>query len=279
MKGFSALLSSLALTGVAVTAQAQIATEPLSTSAMIEQAMFGEHRPESHVVRNQYRHPVGTLTFFGVEPGQRVLEIWPSTGWYAGVLAPLQMGSGEYTAAIWDDSLESAPGYAARVNDSFKEWIANNPEQLGEVRLHPYLPPESDLGEADYYDRVLTFRSVHGWVNGDALQMHLEEFFRVLKPGGVLGLVQHRASEGANPKETARLGYVPEAYVIEAAQAAGFELQARSEVNANPKDTKDYEFGVWTLPPSLRGDDDTDAEMLEIGESDRMTLRFVKPAE
>jgi predicted methyltransferase len=133
------------------------------------------------------------------------------------------------------------------------------------------------LGAADSYDLVLTFRNNHSWINGGYHDAVYAEAFRVLKPGGVLGVVQHRAKEGADPVASAKTGYVPEAFVIEAAERAGFDLAGRSEVNANPKDTKDHPEGVWTLPPSYRLGDEDRARYEAIGESDRMTLRFVKP--
>lgn len=272
-------LVGASLLALAVSAQADDKTVALSAPALVEQAMHAEHRPDSHQQRNRYRNPVGTLDFFGVEPGQRVLEIFPGGGWYAGILAPLLKDEGEYTAAIWDESVDDLPGYVTRINAQFNEWLEQHSDALGEVRLQPYFPPHShDLGGEDYYDRILTFRNIHGWVRDGIAEEHFAAFFRALKPGGVLGVVQHRADEGVEDvAASARTGYVPESHVIALAEAAGFELQARSEVNANPRDSKDHEMGVWTLPPSLRGDEADHERMLAIGESDRMTLRFVKP--
>jgi len=151
------------------------------------------------------------------------------------------------------------------------------PDIYDQVELVYYSPPESaSLGNAGIYDMVLTFRNTHGWVNNGQAQSVFAEFARVLKPGGVLGVVQHRAAEGTDPAVTAKTGYVSEQAVIGLAQAAGLVLEARSEVNANPKDTRDHLEGVWTLPPSFRLDDVDREKYAAIGESDRMTLRFRK---
>ena len=249
-----------------------------NTAARIESAMFGEHRSEANIARNKYRHPVGTLTFFGIKPGMHVMEIWPGGGWYTEILAPAMRDRGSFTVASWDPSVEGQPDYRYRLDTALKEKFAANPTIYDQVDIQPFSPPESaSLGDAASVDMILTFRNTHGWVGNDLAQAMFNEFFRVLRPGGVLGVVQHRADDGTDPKETARMGYVSEEAVIAFAREAGFELDARSEVNANPKDTKDHSEGVWTLPPSLRLGDEDREKYEAIGESDRMTLRFVKP--
>ncbi len=253
----------------------------------VEAAANGDHRSEADRARNAYRHPVETLAFFGLEDGMTVMEIWPGGGWYTDVLAPALNGHGQYVAASWDVDVPDQPGYRYRLHKALGEKFAANPELYGTPVVVGYSPPQSaSLGEAASVDMVLTFRNTHGWVNDGLAQQVYAEFARVLKPGGVLGVVQHRAADGTDPAETAKQGYVSEEAVIAMATAAGLVLEARSEVNANPADSRDHEFGVWTLPPSLRACRDIEdeatkagcqAEYRAIGESDRMTLRFRKP--
>ncbi len=244
----------------------------------IEQAMNGEHRSEANRARNGYRHPVGTLQFFGMEKGMSVLEIWPGAGWYTEVLAPVMRDHGKLVIATWDPDVEGQPGYRYELPQQMRSLFKAHPKVYDQVGVAHYSPPESaTLGAADSYDMVLTFRNTHGWVNNGLAQSVFAEFARVLKPGGVLGVVQHRAADGTDPALTAKKGYVSEQAVIGFAQAAGLVLDARSEVNANPKDTRDHLEGVWTLPPSFRLEDVDREKYAAIGESDRMTLRFRKP--
>jgi predicted methyltransferase len=253
----------------------------------IGEAMVGDHRSEVNIERNAYRHPLETLTFFGLADGMTVMEIWPGGGWYTDILAPVMNGHGAYIAASWDVDVPDQPGYRYRLDAALREKFAANPELYGEPAVVGFSPPQSaSLGEADSVDMVLTFRNTHGWVNEGLAESIYAEFARVLKPGGVLGVVQHRAADGTDPAETAQQGYVSEEAVIAMATAAGLEFEARSDVNANPNDSHDHEFGVWTLPPSLRACRDIEdeaekagcqAEWQAIGESDRMTLRFRKP--
>jgi predicted methyltransferase len=260
----------------------------LPVEARIEQAMFGAHRSEANIERNRYRHPVGTLTFFGLQDGMTVMEIWPGGGWYTEIIAPVMKDHGEFIVAGWDVDVPDQPGYRYNLQEAMLEKFAAAPEIYGEVKVQPYSPPQSaSLGEADSVDLLLTFRNTHGWINDGLAADVYAEFARVLKPGGVLGVVQHRGDEGADAVESAKTGYVPEAAVIAMAEAAGLVLDGRSEVNANPADDHAHEFGVWTLPPTLRAcrdiEDDAEkaacaAKYQAIGESDRMTLRFRKPA-
>lgn len=253
----------------------------------IGEAMVGDHRSEANIERNQYRHPLETLTFFGLEDGMTVMEIWPGGGWYTDILAPVMNGHGAYIAVSWDVDVPDQPGYRYRLDTALKEKFAGDPELYGEPAVVGFSPPQSaSLGEADSVDMVLTFRNTHGWVNDGLAEAIFAEFARVLKPGGVLGVVQHRADNGTDPAVTAEQGYVSEEAVIAMATAAGLVFEASSEINANPNDSKEHEFGVWTLPPSLRAcrdiedeaaKDDCRAKYQEIGESDRMTLRFRKP--
>lgn len=239
----------------------------------IAAAVAGAHRAEENRARDRYRHPAETLAFFGLEPDMTVVEMAPSGGWYTEILAPVLKDEGKLFGAIPDP--EQSP-YGER----FITFLQSNPEVYGEVEPVVFAPPEqTSLGPDGSADMVVTFRSTHGWINRGQAEAVYAAMFRVLKPGGVLGVVQHRADEGADPAVTAENGYVPEAYVIGLAEAAGFVLEEKSEINANPADDHDHPEGVWTLPPSLRLGDEGRAEYEAIGESDRMTLRFRKPAQ
>jgi predicted methyltransferase len=250
----------------------------LTILASVEQAMNGSHRSDSQISRNQYRHPVGTMEFFGLEKNMSVLEIWPGSGWYTEILAPVLRGTGHFSVASWDQNVEGQPSYRYELPAQMMAKFEANPEIYDKVNVVDYSPPQSaSLGNTGSFDMVLTFRNVHGWVGGGIAQDVFNEFARVLKPGGVLGVVQHRAADGTDPAETSSMGYVSQEAVITIAQQAGLVFEAKSEVNANPKDTRDYQDGVWTLPPGFRLGDQDREKYAAIGESDRMTLKFRKP--
>jgi predicted methyltransferase len=244
----------------------------------LQSALASPKRSPENRARDAYRHPRETLAFFGIEPGMRVLELWPGGAWYTEILAELLAPEGQLTITNFDpEGPPDAP--ATRMARELKDKLAADPARFGAVRVIEVAPPERlALGDAGAYDLVLTFRNNHGWTNGGYHDAMYREIFRVLKPGGVLGVVQHRAKEGVDPIASAKTGYLPESFVIAAAQRAGFELAGRSEINANPRDTRDHPEGVWTLPPTYRLGDQDRAKYQAIGESDRMTLRFVKPA-
>lgn len=240
------------------------------------EASVSSHRSAKNIARNQYRHPVETLAFFDVRAGMSVMEITPGGMWYAEILAPALKGRGRYIAAGYDSSVEGQPDYRYRQQQQLEQSIIEKPNLYGEMELVKFSPPQSiALGEPATVDRVLTFRNTHNWLRGGYADKVYTAFFEVLKPGGALGVVQHRApqQQGEDPKR----GYISEATIVAVAENAGFVLEARSEINANPKDSADHTNGVWTLPPILRMGEQDREKYLAIGESDRMTLLFRKP--
>ena len=249
---------------------------PDPISAGIEQAANDVHRSEANRARNAYRHPVETLTFFGLEPNMTVIEVLPGGGlWYAEILAPLLAEDGRYTAASYDVSRPDLPAYVTKAHQALLDRFDEQAELYGELDLAVLHPPTFDLGADGSVDLVLNLRNTHGMIRAGAAEEAYAAFFAVLKPGGVLGVVQHRA--GPETDTSKFTGYVPEETVIALAEGAGFVLDAKSEINANPDDRANYEGGVWTLPPSLRLGETDREKYLAIGESDRMTLRFRKP--
>jgi predicted methyltransferase len=249
-------------------------------AGLLDAAIAGAHRTPEEKARDVWRHPRETLTFFGVEPDMIVVEVWPGGGWYTKILAPyLQAGGGAYYAAHPDPA---ASARAAEAVQKFKDAYADQ-GLYGEINL-TVLGEGFDIAPPGTADVVLTFRNVHNWTSAGQADDYFDAFYRALKPGGVLGVVEHRANEGE--EENPDSGYVKESTVKALAEAAGFAFVDSSEVNANPKDTKDHPFGVWTLPPVRRssaspGLEDPNFDRANydaIGESDRMTLKFVKPA-
>lgn len=263
---------------ILMSSSVQLAAQEPTFAERVAAGMYGEHRSADNQARNQYRHPVETLEFFGIEDGMTVMEIWPGAGWYSEILAPAMRDHGQLILATWDPDVEGQPNYRYELPSQMQEAFAQHPEIYDQVTFEYFSPPESpSLGDADSIDVILTFRNTHGWISAGQAQDIFNEFFRVLKPGGTLGVVQHRADEDADPQESAKDGYVSEAAVKQIAANAGFVFEASSEINANPKDTHHHPKGVWTLPPSYTlGDQDRD-KYADIGESDRMTLRFRKP--
>jgi predicted methyltransferase len=238
----------------------------------------GDWRDDKNKARNVYRHPVETLTFFGITPQSKVLEIWPGGGWYAEILVPYTAKKGAYVGAVNDpNSLtnERSKEYFGKQNKALSDKFAANPEIYQTATLLPFDPSKPVLGKPGSMDAVLTFRNVHNWRGNKQAEGMFKAFYEVLKKGGTLGVVEHRANNDVADDD--KSGYVSEAQVIALATQAGFKLVAKSEINANPKDTKDYPGGVWTLPPTYGQGDKDREKYAAIGESDRMTLKFVKP--
>lgn len=237
--------------------------------------LAGDWRAPQNSARDRYRHPQQTLQFFGLKADQKLIEITPGGGWYNEILAPLLKDHGQYIAAL---QAPSSGEYFQKSADSLKQKFSADPARYAKARFVEFDPKAPVLGQAGSADTVLTFRNVHNWVLADTAPAMFQAFFNVLKPGGVLGVVDHRAKDGASLEDIKHSGYLTTAYVVKLATDAGFVLDGQSEINANPQDTKDYAQGVWTLPPALKLGDVDKAKYLAIGESDRMTLRFVKPA-
>lgn len=265
-------IATLALVALAAPAMAQTASAtPAAATATavnpaIRAAVDDPARPEAERARDQYRHPAETLAFFGLKPDMTVVEIAPGAGWYTNILAPVLAAKGQYVGV-----LTVAPR-AEKRNAELKARIAAEPDRYGKAR---FVAMTADGSWADGLDAdlVLTFRNAHDFAKN--AEVVFGAFFRALKPGGVLGIVDHRLPED---RTTPTDSYIKESDVIRFATDAGFRLDARSEINANPKDTADYPKGVFALPPTLTHGDTDREKYLAIGESDRMTLRFVKPA-
>lgn len=250
-----------------------------STTASPLQSVIDHPRRDEERARDQFRNPKETLEFFGIAPGQHVIELWP--GWYTNVIAPYTKETGgTYTAVLFPDLNERLIARSA----AFKENYSDT-EAYGDIQYGSYFRDQNNMTEPGTADLALTFRNVHNWMGGQYADKVFAAFYEALKPGGILGVVEHRLPESAEQDPRGRTGYIQQSYMIKLAEDAGFEFVAASEVNANPKDTADHPFGVWTLPPSSRtpeeGSEEAegfDAEFFKsIGESDRATLKFRKP--
>lgn len=248
------------------------AESAVPVSAEIAAAVAAPTRSSRNVARDPFRRPGPVLDFFGAKGNQTIVEIWPGGGWYTEILAPLTKAGG--------GTLYAAAG-TYRNQDGVKRLIAADPATYGHIKLASYPAEDGEAVVPDgVADLVVTFRNVHNWRFGgaDVAQERFNAMFAMLKPGGVLGVVEHRLPEDMPAKMEETSGYMKKSSVIAFAEKAGFKLVGESEINANPKDTHDHPNGVWSLPPSFRGGDVDRDKFAAIGESDRMTLKFVKPA-
>lgn len=245
--------------------------------ALLSRVIAGAHRSPDARARDAARHPFETLRFFGIRPHMHVVEIAPGAGWYTEILAPYLRDRGRLYAAHY--AATGGTDYRRRSRERFDAKLASDPALYDRVIVGQQ--PDADHGFRGITppggaDMVLTFRNLHNWMKAGHLDRSLRAFHDVLRRGGILGVTEHRAAPGASIGEMIDTGYVTESFVVERARAAGFVLEAASEINANPRDTKDHPHGVWSLPPGLRGKDVERERFLAIGESDRMTLRFRK---
>ena len=249
-----------------------------ASATSLDAAISGSQRSSQARARDVYRHPKETLQFFDLAPTQAVLEIAPGGGWYSDILAPYLRNAGQlYEAQYLSTSADLAAEDSA-TDAAYRRKLANAPSVYGNVVVGTLQAGQfNGFDTNEKFDRVLTFRNIHNWIKDGQFDVNLRAFNGALKHGGELGVEEHRARPGTTVQQMIDSGYVTEAFVIEHAQAAGFVLVARSEINANPRDTKDYPHGVWSLPPSYQGGDVDRSRFAAIGESDRMTLKFVKP--
>lgn len=249
----------------------------------LEAAITGSWRSEANQARDIFRHPQETLEFLGVEPDDTIIEIWPGGGWYTEILAPFVKDEGKYIAA----GVDTSSAFGQRAFEAFETNFLSRPDLFGEIDFTVIGRGSEPMVETGTADAVLTFRNIHNWMAGGYTEHMFETMYGALKPGGTLGVVEHRLGSSDTQDPRASNGYVHEDYVKQVAEAAGFVFVESSEVNANPRDTKDHPGGVWNLPPNLRttdanGDDIVDydpTQFTSIGESDRMTLKFIKPLE
>ena len=265
--------------GACVLALALAAAVPAmaeDTGQLIDQILVGAHRSAENKARDKYRHPKETLLFFGLKPDMSVVEISPGRGWYTEILAPALRDAGQYYAAV--AAITDKTPEALKKNDAdYRSMLRAAPDLYGNAKLSVLSPGELRVAPAGSVDRVFTFRNVHNWAKAGTADTMFAAFHSALKSGGRLGVVEHRAKPKTSFQQQIDSGYMTEAFVIETAEKAGFRLVSKSEINSNPKDIKDYPGGVWTLPPTLRDGQENRQKYLAIGESDRMTLLFVKP--
>lgn len=245
-----------------------------SSARTLDEVIAGDHRSPRNKARDPYRHPKETLEFFGIRPDMTVVEIWPGgSGWYQEILAPYLHEKGTYYSAGFDLALTE--GYYFKNNQKVAARLASDADLYGKVIVTELAPPEKlQIAPAGSADLVVSFRNYHNWQMNGQGEIVLRAVYSALKPGGVFGVTDH-----SSPAPKDKDGYVNPADLIAAAEKVGFVLEAESDVNANPKDTHDHEKGVWTLPPTLAGDPADHDRMKAIGESDRFTLKFRKPAQ
>lgn len=278
----------VALTGLGALAACQRTPEPPTAAPprTIAQAVAGPWRSAADKARDRWRHPAESLAFWGLRPGDTVVEFWPGAGWYTEILAPFLDATGGTLYAAHLQMGEPADPSAARVVEAYGARFAADQKPYGKVELTAFGPTSGPVAPAGSADLALFLRNLHNWMAAGIAEKAFRDAFLALRAGGVLGIEEHRAAPGRVPDLLADSGYVDQAYVVKLGSEAGFKLAATSEINANPNDTRDHPFGVWTLPPvrrsSPRGeafDPNFDhAKYDAIGESDRMTLKFVKPA-
>ncbi|HEU4626884.1 MAG TPA: hypothetical protein VFS52_19135 [Steroidobacteraceae bacterium] len=251
---------------------------PKTTGAALKklQAVVNDdHRTPAEKARDKYRHPVETLAFFGIQPNMTVVELWPFGGWYTAIIAPYVKGSGKFYAAAMDPASTSKSDQ--KYNAELKKLLEARPDLYGEVQWSVLAPGKFQIAPDGSADMVVTFRNIHNWVWQGMEKDVFEAAYRALKPGGILGVEEHRNDDpNYEPKQPGQ-AYVGEDWAIKMIESVGFRLVGKSDINRNPKDTKDYPKGVWTLPPTYALGETDKAKYAAIGESDRFTLKFMKP--
>jgi predicted methyltransferase len=266
---FALLAAAVLIAGCAVTSTRE------ATAQALDNILADPHRSEADRARDRYRHPKDTLLFFGVRPEMTVLEVWPEPGWYTEIIAPLLRDKGKYYAAVI--AADPTDKHITQRLEAYRAKLATRPDLYDRVSVVTFPTDGGDAVPPGTLDMVVTFRNIHNWMARDSAAQAFATMYRALKPGGILGVVEHRGNPALPQDPHAKNGYVNEDYATKLIESQGFRLVAKSEVNDNPRDTKDYEQGVWTLPPTYRlGEKDHD-KYAAIGESDRFTLRFVKP--
>jgi predicted methyltransferase len=269
-------ICAFALTAAALLAASCSTTSTRETTALaLDNILAGSQRSAENSARDRYRHPKDTLLFFGIRPEMTVLEVWPEPGWYTEIIAPLVRERGKYYAAVIAPDPQSKY-VTARLSD-YQQKLASKPDVYGSVAVVTFPSNGADVVPPGSLDMAVTFRNIHNWMAEDSASQAFATLYKALKPGGVLGVVEHRGNPATAQDPKAKSGYVNEDYAIRLIEGQGFRLVGESQVNANPKDTKDYEQGVWTLPPTYRLGDQDRQKYTDIGESDRFTLKFVKP--
>jgi predicted methyltransferase len=256
----------IALMGLAVAAAPALA-------APFDAAIAGAHRSDANKARDKYRHPAETLAFFKVQPNMTVVEISPAGGWYTEIIAPALKDKGQYIGAHNNPAASAGAAAGAK---KFADMLAAKPDVYGNAKVSAFGKGSYDIAPAGTADRVVSFRNVHNWHMAGFAPEAFKAFYAALKPGGMLGIVEHRLPEDKPDELMKSSGYMKVSYIKKLAEDAGFTFIGTSEINANPKDTKDYPKGVWTLPPNYAEGDTEKAKYAAIGESDRMTLRFMK---
>lgn len=254
-----------------------LAAPLLHAGPSLQEVIASPHRTPAFVERDDARNPLPVLRFFRVEPQHTVVELWPGGGWWSEILAPYLREDGRYIAAGFLPHPDPE-NYRNRLRQQLAQKFTADPARYNQVRTVAFGPGAFTLAPPNSVDVVLTFRNLHSFINEGIEDQVVKAAYAALKPGGILGVVAHRGPEGMSAEASKKSGYLPESRAIEAVERAGFFLVERSSINANPRDTHDHPYGVWSLPPSLQGGDADREKYLAIGETDRMTLKFVKPA-
>ena len=270
-----ALALTASLTMAALTLLAEPAGAAEHFDPKLVAAVNSDFRPAADKARDPYRHPLQTLTFFGLKPNMTVVELWPFGGWYTEILAPYLHDHGTLYAAAMDP--QSTDPEDKQYNSELATMLTAHPDVYGKVQVTVLAAHKMQIAPDGTADMVVTFRNIHNWVWAGIEKDVLAAAFRALKPGGILGVEEHRNNDPNFVPKMSGQAYVGEQYAIDLIQSVGFRLAGQSNVNRNPKDTKDYPKGVWTLPPSYAEGDKDRAKYAAIGESDRFTLKFIKP--